>query len=665
MEAYITQIDFEKAFDSVEWPFLFDTLKSYNFGDHFISWIKTIYTDITACAGNNGNYSKYFKLSRSIRQGCPISALLFLLVVEKLADKIRSDPNINGIEINNEIFKLAMMADDITLINKDQESIINAINIFKDFEKCSGLKLNLNKTEIIPIGNQKSKDIVLPIQLRKITVKHGPFKALGVWFSLDAQETQSLNVTDRLKAIVTLINIWKGRKLSLKGKITILRTLILPQIQFLFSMITIPELILKQLDKIFFDYLWDNKPAKIKRSTIIAPIELGGLAMIDVYAIHSVSKCSWIRRLFDKTDSKWKNTFLYLLNIDKDMLNKNLDLQMAAKCKTEFHKQVLSSWITIHGTEPKSYKEITNQFLLFNKSLKINKKCILPSFFKSRDPSNISNIRVLNLLSQQNTFLNIVDFNQYNNTNITTLEYNALKSCIPSLWKKTFIQNNNNIEILTTEPTINIGNLKKSISKTTSKELYQSIILHITKIPTAIESWINIFPFMEKYDWKSIYTIPFKYVREPYLQSFQYKIINRILNTNEKLQKWSIKPNNICNFCQSIDTIEHHLYQCKNSKTIWDKLENWLLTNIQLKLNLKECEILFGIPNTPTAHLELMNFVILMTKWYINKQRSDNKELYFIELLKTIKGKIKSHILANNMNGRTNKPWQDMLDEIL
>ena len=195
--------------------------------------------------------------------------------------------------------------------------------------------------------------IILPIHLRKITVKHGPLKALGVWFSLDTQLTQGLNVTDRLKAIVTLINIWKGRK-SLKGKITILRTLILPQIQFLFSMITIPELTLKQLDKIFFDYLWDSKPAKIKRSTIIAPIEQGGLDMIDVFAIHSVAKCSWIRRLFDKTNSKCKTTFLNLLNLDKNMLNKNLDIKIVAQCKTNFHKQVLSSWISIHGTEPKS-----------------------------------------------------------------------------------------------------------------------------------------------------------------------------------------------------------------------------------------------------------------------------------------------------------------------
>ena len=104
-----------------------------------------------------------------------------------------------------------------------------------------------------------------------------------------------------------------------------------------------------------------HKPAQIKRSSIIAPIEQGGLAMIDVYAIHSVAKCSWIRRLFDKTNSKWKTTFLNLLNLDYNMLNKNIDLQMAAKCKTDFY-QVL--WITIHSTEPNSYKEIIIQFFI-------------------------------------------------------------------------------------------------------------------------------------------------------------------------------------------------------------------------------------------------------------------------------------------------------------
>ena len=665
MEAYITQIDFEKAFDSVEWDFLLKALNELNFGENFITWIKTLYTNITACAGNNGNYSEYFTLSRSIRQGCPISALLFLLVVEILANKIRNDPAIQGIKINDEIFKLAMMADDITLMNRDIESIANAIKIFNKFEKCSGLKLNLNKTEVIPIGSQKGKNVILPVDLSKINVKHGPFKALGVWFCLDSQENLDLNLTDRIKSMNTLINIWKSRKLSLKGKITILRTLILPQVQFLFSMIVIPDIILKKLDKMLFDYLWDNKPSKIKRSTVIAPIEQGGLAMIDVYEVHAAAKCGWIRRFYDDSASKWKTTFIKLLNIDINKLNKNLDYSIINICKSEFHKQTLSAWIKVHCTEPINYNETVNQFIIFNKSIIINKKPLSPSFFKSNDEKNIFNIKILNMLNQQNTFVDVREFNNNNNTNISILEYNALKSCIPGSWKKIFIQKNNVAQNQSLEPSLLIGTIKKKISIIKSKELYNCLIMNKIKPPTSLETWVNLYPFMENYDWKEIYTIAFKYTREPYLQSFQYKIINRILNTNEKLEKWSIKLSNKCNYCQAIDTIEHHLYQCKDSKTIWEQLELWLYNQIEIKLNLKECEILFGIPNAINADIELINFVIIITKWYINAQRTEEKAMFFIELLSKIKNKVKILIITNNMNNRANKPWQDRLDEIL
>ena len=73
---YIALIDFQKAFDSIEWGFMFKCLLHFNFGENFIRWIKLLYTDISSCVGNNGFYS------RGIRQGCPISALLFLLVAE-------------------------------------------------------------------------------------------------------------------------------------------------------------------------------------------------------------------------------------------------------------------------------------------------------------------------------------------------------------------------------------------------------------------------------------------------------------------------------------------------------------------------------------------------------------------------------------------------------
>ena len=58
---YIVQVDFEKAFDSIEWNFLFQTLNVFNFGPKLISWIKTLYTDISSSLGKNGYYSNFFK----------------------------------------------------------------------------------------------------------------------------------------------------------------------------------------------------------------------------------------------------------------------------------------------------------------------------------------------------------------------------------------------------------------------------------------------------------------------------------------------------------------------------------------------------------------------------------------------------------------------------
>ncbi len=208
------------------------------------------------------------------------------------------------------------MADDTTLFISDLKSLERAIKKLKKFEQFSGLKLNLLKTELIPIGKMTNIDFKIPESLKQIKVKHGPFKALGIWFSTDSKVSTELNLTDRLKNMGTLINIWRTRGLSLKGKITIIKTMILPQIQYLFSMIYIPDDTLKTIDKMLFDYLWDNKPSKIKRSTIIANIEDGGLGMIDVYEVHNAAKCGWIKRLHDETEAKWKITTLKMLNIE-------------------------------------------------------------------------------------------------------------------------------------------------------------------------------------------------------------------------------------------------------------------------------------------------------------------------------------------------------------
>ena len=91
-------LDFEKAFDSVEWNFLYKVLQKFNIGNTFIKWIKILYTNPMFKMKNNGWLSKNCEMSRGIRQGCPISALLYLFVAEILAIKINSNNNIKGFQ---------------------------------------------------------------------------------------------------------------------------------------------------------------------------------------------------------------------------------------------------------------------------------------------------------------------------------------------------------------------------------------------------------------------------------------------------------------------------------------------------------------------------------------------------------------------------------------
>ena len=86
--AVIISIDFEKAFDTIEWSGLQKILRRLNFRQFFINAVMALYNDMCSCVGNNGYWSDWFKLSRGCHQGCCLTPVNYVIVAELLADKI-------------------------------------------------------------------------------------------------------------------------------------------------------------------------------------------------------------------------------------------------------------------------------------------------------------------------------------------------------------------------------------------------------------------------------------------------------------------------------------------------------------------------------------------------------------------------------------------------
>ena len=176
-------VDFEKAFDTLEWSFITKTLKHHNFGPSFIEWITTFYSDISSTVLNNGWSAEFFHLSRGVRQGCPLSPYLFILCAEVLSSAIRKEKSIKGIQALDTECKISQYADDITLLLDGSElSLQKAFELLGKFGFISGLKVNCEKTEALWIGKLRHRNNAVLTDI-KIKWAKRKVKALRVWFS--------------------------------------------------------------------------------------------------------------------------------------------------------------------------------------------------------------------------------------------------------------------------------------------------------------------------------------------------------------------------------------------------------------------------------------------------------------------------------------------------
>jgi len=419
-DAVILFLDFCKAFDTVEHRFLFDSLEMFGFGSNFISAIKMLYKDINSSIIINHNTSKRFCIHRGVRQGCPISPFLFILVVELMSISILNNTLMKGISIFNKEIRISQLADDTTLFLKDKDQIPFALKSIEYFSQASGLYLNLKKCEILCL--HKSNDQVICGIPVKDSVKY-----LGIHICKNQIIRQNLNFLPRLNLTKSILNNWLQRDLSIIGRVLLSKAEGLSRFVYPALSLYSSDSTCKTINDTFLNFIWRNKQHRLKKSVLSNNRSEGGLEVINFIDINNTFKINWLRRcLLNGEDSLW---YFIPCNIFK----KCGGLQFLLKCNyspsrlplkmSNFYRQALLAWnlLYVHNFSP-------HKTLLWNnKDITIkNESIFLPSWHSK----GISFI--IDLFDKHGNLLSYNDFISSFEFPIRFKEFSLVCQAIPS-----------------------------------------------------------------------------------------------------------------------------------------------------------------------------------------------------------------------------------------
>lgn len=638
----IVLLDFEKAFDRIEHGYLFKVLEQYNLGDNFIKYVKTFYMNRSSFVINNGNMTESIQMSRGIFQGCPISPYLFVLAIEMLAIAIRDSPEIKGINIGDEEKKISLFADDtICFLNGEMDSFLGLFQMLHYFESFSGCHINMSKSEAIHIGSLKNSERK-PFEENGLKWNSKTFKALGVTFSIDVKQLYALNFPIKLKKIEQVVNCWKQRHLSLIGKITVVKSLLLPQLLYLFSVlcIDIPQTFFKKLNSILYKFIWNNGNDRVKRTLLCEFYENSGLKMIDPQIYSKAQKMIWVKHLLDENyEAAWKHIEIKMLKSFHDdplilwkteaphcVLNKLKNCQLIENLKIwyEYKHAVVNELNLI------SYH--MQDMIWYNKNVNLRHR---PYFYYhawyERGIVYISDL--YNGINGVMTFEDLVL--EYDIPITDRRKYDSLMNGIFLNWFED--QQNVNENIF---DKIVVELVKKS---KVPKHAYSLLRCVDTLSQSKIEiKWENSLGLeRDDVDWHVVHTNNFKCTIETQLRSFYFKVFHNAIALNSFLYKIGRSDSPMCYFCQMFpETLKHLFCECTVVGPIWQKLTDCINDKINEIIVYHDFNHIFGVVDGG-RHDMCITFLFLCLKFYIIRCKFQQTDLNFDSFISFVKMKQK------------------------
>ncbi|GJZ70613.1 putative RNA-directed DNA polymerase [Tanacetum coccineum] len=250
-KAFLLKIDFEKAYDSINWKFIQRTLLQMGFGEKLCKWIEACQTSTSISVLVNGSPTLEFKMEIGVRQGDPLSPFLYLVAAEGLNVTIKEAVScgyFNGVKIGSSAIPVSHLqyTDDTLIFGEWKES--NAINLMRIMEcvkQASGLKTNSNKTKVYGIGVQNGE---IEDFANRMGISPGkmPFMYLGIPIGVN------MKIVDSWKIIVEKfkkrLGNGKTKMISFGGRLTLVKSVLGSLALYFFSLFHTPMSVLKNLE---------------------------------------------------------------------------------------------------------------------------------------------------------------------------------------------------------------------------------------------------------------------------------------------------------------------------------------------------------------------------------------------------------------------------------
>uniref|UniRef100_A0A803K3V4 Reverse transcriptase domain-containing protein n=1 Tax=Xenopus tropicalis TaxID=8364 RepID=A0A803K3V4_XENTR len=299
----LVALDAEKAFDRVSWLYLQKVLEKFGFSGTFLDHILTLYKSPSAAIQTNGQISPRFSLTNGTRQGCPLSPLIFVLLMEPLAEAIRQQSQISGFLIGKNSYKLSLFADDIILtLSNPICSLQTLFQLLSEFSEISYYKINTTKTEALPIWIPKNQVRELKASY-KFLWQQSVISYLGIKVGFSVTSLYNANFKAMLGKIEQYFQSWTYKEISWIGRLSAIKTMILPKILYLFRTIPIkiPNKYFTALQKSISKYIWKAKKPRIPLASLSKGKLQGGLGFPNFKKYYQASHLNFIQRIFTTT----------------------------------------------------------------------------------------------------------------------------------------------------------------------------------------------------------------------------------------------------------------------------------------------------------------------------------------------------------------------------